>query len=115
MKNIRKEFPNVVASDGIDFDLTKGEIHALLGENGAGKTTLMNILPDAGEIYVRDKKVTINSPKDAIDLGIGMVHQHFMLIPTLTVAESVILGARSSGVVLNMKHTETQMVMDKAS
>jgi simple sugar transport system ATP-binding protein len=101
MRGITKRFPGVLANDHIDFDLKAGEVHALLGENGAGKTTLMNILyglyqPDEGEIIIRGKRVVIRSPKDAIDLGIGMVHQHFKLVDSLTVTENVILGLRSS-------------------
>jgi len=101
LRGITKHFPGVIANDHIDFDLRAGEVHALLGENGAGKTTLMNILyglyqPDEGEIRIRGKRVLLKSPKDAIDLGIGMVHQHFMLIPSLTVTENVILGLKSS-------------------
>ena len=101
MKGITKRFPGVVANDHIDFEVRAGEVHALLGENGAGKTTLMNVLyglyqPDEGEIYIRGRKVTLRSPRDAIALGIGMVHQHFMLVPPLTVVENVILGLRSS-------------------
>ena len=97
MKGIVKKFPGVVANNHIDFEVRAGEIHALLGENGAGKTTLMNILygiyrPDEGEIYVRGKRVKIKSPRDAISLGIGMVHQHFMLIQTHTVAENIALS-----------------------
>ena len=100
MRSITKRFPGVIANDHIDFDLRAGEVHALLGENGAGKTTLMNILyglysPDEGTILVQGIPVTIRSPKDAIELGIGMVHQHFMLIPTMTVTENIILGLRS--------------------
>jgi len=95
--NITKRFPGVLANDHISLDLREGEIHALLGENGAGKTTLMNILygllrPDEGEIRVRGKTCHISSPREAIALGIGMVHQHFMLVPTLTVAENIMLG-----------------------
>jgi nucleoside ABC transporter ATP-binding protein len=98
MKRITKEFPGVLANDHIDFELRQGEIHGLLGENGAGKTTLMNILygiyqPDDGEIWIRGKKVTIRAPKDAITLGIGMVHQHFKLAYPLTVLENVVLGS----------------------
>jgi len=96
MKGITKRFPNVLANDHIDFCIASGEIHALLGENGAGKTTLMNILfglypSDEGDILLRERKVTLRSPKDAIKLGIGMVHQHFKLVETNTVAENIAL------------------------
>ncbi len=98
VRNIVKRFPGVLANDHVNFSLRKGEVHALLGENGAGKTTLMNIIyglyhPDEGEIFIDGQKVTIDSPHDAIRLGIGMVHQHFMLVPVFTVAENLILGA----------------------
>jgi simple sugar transport system ATP-binding protein len=98
MLKIRKEFGNFVANDNIALQLRKGEIHALLGVKGAGKSTLMNILfglyqPEAGEIRVRGEKVNITSPHVANDLGIGMVHQHFMLVQNFTVTESIILGA----------------------
>ncbi|MCT4633201.1 MAG: ABC transporter ATP-binding protein [Firmicutes bacterium] len=97
MKNITKEFPGVIANDNINFELEKGEIHVLLGENGAGKTTLMNILyglyqQTSGEIYVNGKYVDISDPNVAISLGIGMVHQHFMLVEPFTVAENIVLG-----------------------
>jgi simple sugar transport system ATP-binding protein len=97
LHGIVKEFPGVVANDHVDFELARGEVHALLGENGAGKSTLMNILyglykADAGEIRLNGKPVTFSSAKDAIDAGIGMVHQHFMLIPVMTVAENIVLG-----------------------
>jgi general nucleoside transport system ATP-binding protein len=97
LKGITKRFPGVVANDGVSFDLRQGEVHALLGENGAGKSTLMNVLyglyrPDEGEIVVRGESVTFQSPRDAIDHGIGMVHQHFMLIPVMTVAENIVLA-----------------------
>ncbi len=98
MRGIVKRFPGVVANDGIGFEARAGEVHAVLGENGAGKTTLMNILygiyqPDEGEIFIRDREVKIGSPKDAIKQGIGMVHQHSMLIPSHTVAENIVLGS----------------------
>ncbi len=97
VRDITKRFPGVLANDHISFTLEAGEIHAFLGENGAGKSTLMNILyglydPDEGEIFINGKKVTIRGPNDAIRQGLGMVHQHFMLVPTLTVAENVMLG-----------------------
>ncbi len=97
LRGITKRFPGVLANDHIDLQLNKGEILALLGENGAGKTTLMNILyglysQDEGEIFINGKKVNITSPIDAIRSGIGMVHQHFMLVPVFTVTENVMLG-----------------------
>jgi len=100
LENITKIFDGLVANDHISLELEKGEIHALLGENGAGKTTLMNILyglyhADGGQITLRGERVTFSSPGDAIRLGIGMVHQHFMLIPAFTVAENIILGLGS--------------------
>lgn len=97
MKNITKEFPGVVANDNVSIDIKEGEIHAIVGENGAGKSTLMKILyglykPDSGQIYFKGNPVEIKSPLDAIRLGIGMVHQHFMLVPSFTVAENIVLG-----------------------
>ena len=97
MRGITKRYPGVLANDGIDLDLRHGEIHALLGENGAGKSTLMNILyglavPDSGDILLDGEPVTIKGPADAIARGISMVHQHFMLVPVLTVAENILLG-----------------------
>ena len=97
LHGITKRFPGVLANDHIDFDLRRGEVHALLGENGAGKSTLMSILyglytADEGEILMNAEPVSIGSPKDAIELGIGMVHQHFMLIPVMTVTENIVLA-----------------------
>ncbi|KXS40838.1 MULTISPECIES: ABC transporter ATP-binding protein [unclassified Candidatus Frackibacter] len=98
MKAITKRFPGVLANDNVNLDLYQGEIHALIGENGAGKSTLMSVLfgmytPEEGEIFYKGQKLDIDGPQDAIELGIGMVHQHFMLVPTLTVAENIILGS----------------------
>ncbi len=102
MRHIRKAWPGVVANDDISLSVREGEIHALVGENGAGKSTLMNILyglirPNTGEIAIHGQTVRINGPRDAIKLGIGMVHQHFMLIPPLTVAENIVLGHEPGG------------------
>ncbi|MDQ6711375.1 MAG: ABC transporter ATP-binding protein [Candidatus Dormibacteraeota bacterium] len=105
MRGITRQFPGVLANDHVDFELRPGEIHALVGENGAGKSTLMNILyglikPDSGQILVEGSPVVMNGPRDAIRHGIGMVHQHFMLIPVFTVHENVTLGrepVRSGG------------------
>ncbi len=101
MVNITKIFPGVLANANVDFDVREGEVHALLGENGAGKSTLMKILyglyePNEGEIRINGKRVRIKSPNDAIQLGIGMIHQHFMLVDSLTVAENIALGLPSS-------------------
>ncbi len=108
LRSITKRFPGVVANDAIDFDLLPGEVHALLGENGAGKSTLMNIVyglyrPDGGEILIRGKPVTLGSAREAIMHGIGMVHQHFMLIPVMTVAENIVLASEPThaGVLLD--------------
>lgn len=107
MVSISKYFGQLAANEDVNLEVEKGEIHSLLGENGAGKSTLMNILyglyqPDKGEIYFEDKKLNLKSSKDAIDLGIGMIHQHFMLIPVHTVLENVIMGMRKEkGLIIN--------------
>src|SRR5208282_2961406 len=101
MRDIVKCFPGVVANSKVCFDVEPGEVHALLGENGAGKSTLMRQLyglyqPDEGDIFVDGKPLQLRSPADAIRAGIGMIHQHFMLVPTLTVAQNLALGQPSS-------------------
>ncbi|MBM7097546.1 ABC transporter ATP-binding protein [Bacillus sp. H-16] len=112
MNNIRKEFPGIVANDNITLQVKQGEIHALLGENGAGKSTLMNVLfglyqPEKGEIKVRGEKVAITNPNVANDLGIGMVHQHFMLVQKFTVTENIILGSEpTKGMNINIRKAE---------
>ncbi len=108
MKKITKQFPGVLANEDVDLELFKGEVLALLGENGAGKSTLMNILsglvrPDSGEIRLNGKTVDIDSPRDAMHLGIGMVHQNFKLVSTMTVAENIILGLDNESFVLDLK------------
>jgi len=111
---ITKRFPGVLANNHIDLDIRQGEIHALLGENGAGKSTLMNILsglyrPDEGEIYIYGQPVELHSPHDAIEQGIGMVHQHFMLVEMHTVAENITLGARTPRFLLKLSETERKI------
>jgi simple sugar transport system ATP-binding protein len=111
MRGIIKRFPGVVANDGIDLTVRQGEIHALLGENGAGKSTLMNILmglypPDGGEILIDGNQVHFHSPRDAVNAGLGMVHQHFMLISRFTVTENVILGNEGPSISLDRKSAE---------
>lgn len=111
MKGITKKFGKTVANEDVNLTLRAGEIHALLGENGAGKSTLMNILtgiykPNSGQIYYKGKKVKIRSPRHAVDMGIGMVHQHFHLIPTLTAAENVFLYTPKCKLFLNKKKME---------
>lgn len=111
MRNITKRFGDVIANENVNLALYPGEIHALLGENGAGKSTLMNVLtgiykPNSGEIYYRGKKVSIKSPKHAVDMGIGMVHQHFRLIPPLSVAENVFLYMPDCKKILRQKEME---------
>ncbi|KDN57588.1 ABC transporter ATP-binding protein [Exiguobacterium sp. AB2] len=117
MLNIRKEFGTFVANDNITLQLRKGEIHALLGENGAGKSTLMNVLfglyqPEGGEIRVRGEKVNIENPNIANDLGIGMVHQHFMLVEKFTVTENIILGSEPKSGLTVDRATARKKVMD---
>lgn len=115
MLNIRKEFPGIIANDNVTIQLKKGEIHALLGENGAGKSTLMNVLfglyqPEEGEIRVKGEKVKITDPNIANELGIGMVHQHFMLIDTFTVTQNIILGSEpTAGGKINLKKAEKEV------
>ncbi|MCB0223529.1 MAG: ABC transporter ATP-binding protein, partial [Anaerolineae bacterium] len=111
MRGITKRFPGVLANDNVNFTVEKGEIHALLGENGAGKSTLMNMVnglyrADEGQILLDGKPVKFSSPRDAIDNGVGMVHQHFMLVPTQTVAENLILGQKTPRFYINYKKLE---------
>jgi len=114
MRGIVKRFPGVLANDHVDFSLADGEIHALLGENGAGKSTLMNILcglyrQDAGTILVDGRLADFYSPKDAIKFGIGMVHQHFMLVPSQTVTENILLGLDKPRFRLNLRHYDQEI------
>ncbi len=115
MRGIRKEFPGVLANDDVSLDVRAGEVHALLGENGAGKSTLMNILyglykHDAGEILLHGKPISFGSARDAIQAGIGMVHQHFMLIPVMTVAENIVLGMEPHrGILLDENGAEARV------
>ncbi len=115
-RNIFKWFPGGFANDMVDFELRQGEIHALLGENGAGKSTLMNIIyglysPDGGEIYVHGQEQSISDSRDALALGIGMVHQHFMLIPVFTVLENIVLGKEDQfGPLLNLSKARQRII-----
>src|SRR5881394_3181104 len=114
MRGIRKRFGDLEALKGVDLTVRQGEIHALVGENGAGKSTLMNVLyglyrPDAGAIKYRGRSVHLTGPRDAIALGIGMIHQHFMLVPPLTVAENVVLGDERGGPVLDDRAIEERV------
>lgn len=114
MRRIVKRFPGVLANDHVNFDLRKGEIHALLGENGAGKSTLMNVLAglyraDEGEILVNGKLVTLASPRQAIEQGIGMIHQHFMLVPSQTVTENILIGLNNPRFFLNLPRFEREI------
>lgn len=115
MNGITKRFSNIIANDNIDFCLHKGEIHALLGENGAGKTTLMNILyglykPDSGNIYIDGNRVNMRSPRDAIRLGIGMLHQHFKLIPSQTVLENIAISLNTNKFLINFKKLKDEIL-----
>ena len=116
MQDIVKKFGDFVANDGINLTVKKGEVHAILGENGAGKSTLMNILyglynPTSGQIFIDGKETVIGTPQRAIDLGIGMVHQHFMLIPPFTVTENIVLGMEdTNGLVLDLKKSREKIV-----
>ncbi len=116
MRHVTKRFPGIVANDDVGFDLREGEVHALLGENGAGKSTLMNILyglyhPDEGEILIKGSPVRLGSPSAAIEAGVGMVHQHFMLIPVMTVAENIVLAEEPTreGVILDIREAERRV------
>ncbi|WP_242975769.1 ABC transporter ATP-binding protein [Desulfosporosinus sp. FKB] len=115
MRKITKEFPGILANDQVSLVVNKGEIHALLGENGAGKSTLMSVLtglyrPDGGEIYIEGKKVEFSSPKDAVNKGIGMVHQHFKLVQPFTVAENIMLSIKGLKQIYNLKEIERQII-----
>ncbi|MEY3493531.1 MAG: hypothetical protein RL413_949, partial [Actinomycetota bacterium] len=114
MTGIVKRFPGVVANDGVDVDIRAGEVHALLGENGAGKSTLSNILtglyrPDEGSVEIDGRQVQFSSPRDALDAGIGMVHQHFRLVSTFTVAENVVLGEPDSPFMMDASRVAQQV------
>jgi ABC-type uncharacterized transport system ATPase subunit len=114
MRGIVKRFPGVLANDHVNFACQIGEVHALLGENGAGKSTLMNVLaglyrPEAGEIFIGEQKVVFHSPQEAIGHGIGMVHQHFMLVPSNTVAENMVLGLNRPRFLLNLSNIEDEV------
>ncbi|AFM42460.1 ATPase component of uncharacterized ABC-type transporter [Desulfosporosinus acidiphilus SJ4] len=115
MRNITKEFPGILANDQVSLVVNQGEIHALLGENGAGKSTLMSVLtglyrPDGGEIYIEGKNVEFSSPKDAVNRGIGMVHQHFKLVQPFTVAENIMLSIKGLKQIYNLKEIQKQII-----
>ena len=118
MEGITKSFPGVIANDGVDFEVAAGEVHALLGENGSGKTTLMNVLygmyrPDAGRIVLRGEEIQLHTPRDAIRHGVGMVHQHFMLVGVLTVAQNIALALsaheRRPGPLVDLRAASTRI------
>lgn len=118
VRDITKSFPGVIANDHVNFSVSDGEIHAILGENGAGKSTLMKIIyglykPDSGSIKLYDQELNFTSPRQAIQAGIGMVHQHFMLIPALTVAENIVLGGEP-GNIRYRRRENIEMVRDLA-
>lgn len=116
MRNITKKFGDFTANDGINLDIRKGEVHALLGENGAGKSTLMNMLyglfqPTDGQIFINGEEVKFKDPNDAIKKGLGMVHQHFMLIQPFNIVENIVLGMEpSKGICLDMKKARKDVV-----
>ncbi len=115
MYDIVKHFPGVIANDHVNFGLRKGEIHALLGENGAGKSTLMNILAglykqDSGIIKINGQQLIFSSPKDSIAAGIGMIHQHFMLVPSQTVTENILLGLNEPRFIMNLNSFDQKIV-----
>jgi len=115
VRGISKRFGNILANDNVNLDVKKGEVHAILGENGAGKSTLMNIIyglyePDFGEIYFEGQKLEVKGPHEAIEKGIGMVHQHFMLIPVFTVAENIVLGFEPKGFKFNVQEAEKKIL-----
>ena len=115
MRGIVKRFPGVLANDHVDFNLRDGEVHALLGENGAGKSTLMNVLaglykPEEGSVFIQGQRVNFNSPRDAIAHGLGMVHQHFMLVPSQTVTENILLGLNEPRFLLRLPEFDQRIL-----
>src|ERR1700682_2243202 len=120
MRSITKRFPGVLANDSVDFEARQGEVHALLGENGAGKSTLASILtglyrPDSGEIEIHGRKVEFHSPKDAMEAGVFMVHQHFRLAASLTVSDNIVLGQGDAGWLRTSPTTIDQKVLELAT